>query len=1316
MADQRITQLNQLNEADVAATDVLPIVDISATETKKVTAKDLFEAGATLADNSSINLGKLDQSSATKLGTTALADDAVTYDKLQNVSSTDRVLGRSSAGAGNVEEITLTSAGRALIDDADASEQRTTLGLGTIATQDADNVAITGGTISNTTLSGITDLAIADGGTGASTAAGARTNLGLVIGTDVQAQDAGLQSIAGLTTSADQTIYTTGADTYAVTSISSYGRSLIDDADASAARTTLGLGSLATQSGTFSGTHSGTSSGTNTGDQTITLTGDVTGSGTGSFATTIANDAVTTGKIINSAVTTGKINDAAVTGAKLAADSATVISGNTPAGNGAFQGQQWLNTNTGLTYVWTGSAWQQVAALQSVSFSDSTPLSFSVTKPDNFSTTITTSLDTQTAATVFAGPTSGAAAAPTFRSLASTDLPVATASTNGVVQPGTGLSVTGGGVLNHTNTASTGTYTKVTIDAQGHVSSGTTLSAGDIPNLDVSKITTGTFGSSLISNDAITGIKLADSSTVQFGGSGSTAGVVTFPHAEFKGQYFFDELNGDLYIWTGSAWLPVTITSGELVYGGTYDASINRVGSVTSAGSAVGLTAGAILPAASSTNNRYYVVVSDSGNGSGNAPNEPLAPPDMILSNGATWDLIDVSNAIAGQTASNISFTPYGGIIATNVQTALQEIDDEKLAKAGGTVTGALEIGTTGSLVFEGSTADAYETTLTVVDPTADRTISLPNSTGTLITTGDTGVITSTMITDGTIVNGDISASAAIDYSKLAALSAGRLIVGNASNVPTAVDVTGDVTIDSSGVTAIGSGVIVNADINASAAIDDSKLGTISTADKVSLSALNIDGGTDIGGDLADADLIIVDDGGGGTNRKAAVTRISDYTFGKVTGDIAIASNGTASISSGVIVDADINASAEIAVSKLADGTARQLLQTDAAGTGVEWTSNVDIPGTLDVTGAATFDGAVTIQGDLTVNGTTTNINTQNLVVEDKNVIIGDVATPTDVTADGGGVTLKGATDKTFNWVNATDAWTSSENIDVALGKDYKIAGTTVLSAGTLGSTISSSSLTSVSTLTSGTWNANTIGVAYGGTGQTTYTNGQLLIGNTTGNTLTKSTLTAGSGISITNGSGSITIAATGAGGTVTNVTGTAPISVANGTTTPAISISAASTSASGAVQLTDSVSSTSTSTAATPNSVKTAYDLANAALPKSGGTLTGSVTFASGQVYPQIPANSKTSAYTLVVGDAGKHISITTGGVTVPASVFSTGDAVTIFNNSTSNQTITQGASVTLRFAGTTNTGNRTLAAYGIATILCVASNTFVISGGGLS
>jgi hypothetical protein len=95
---------------------------------------------------------------------------------------------------------------------------------------------------------------------------------------------------------------------------------------------------------------------------------------------------------------------------------------------------------------------------------------------------------------------------------------------------------------------------------------------------------------------------------------------------------------------------------------------------------------------------------------------------------------------------------------------------------------------------------------------------------------------------------------------------------------------------------------------------------------------------------------------------------------------------------------------------------------------------------------------------------------------------------------------------------------------------------------------------------------------------------------------------------------------------------------------------------------------------------------------------------------------NSRTSAYTLVTSDAGKYISITSGGITVPQNVFLPGDAISIFNNSANNQTVTQGTSVTMYLAGTSLTGNRTLAQRGLSTVLCVTSVVFVISGAGLS
>ena len=129
--------------------------------------------------------------------------------------------------------------------------------------------------------------------------------------------------------------------------------------------------------------------------------------------------------------------------------------------------------------------------------------------------------------------------------------------------------------------------------------------------------------------------------------------------------------------------------------------------------------------------------------------------------------------------------------------------------------------------------------------------------------------------------------------------------------------------------------------------------------------------------------------------------------------------------------------------------------------------------------------GNVTITGNLTVNGTTTTVNSTTVTVDDKNLELGATASPSDASADGGGITLKGTTDKTFNWVDATDAWTSYEHLNLASGKAFYINGTSVLSGNTLGSGVTASSLTSVGTIATGTWQGTAVGIAYGGTGAT---------------------------------------------------------------------------------------------------------------------------------------------------------------------------------------------------------------------------------------
>jgi hypothetical protein len=1060
LADQRITQLPSLPKAGVAATDVLPIADISASQTKKVTAKDLVDAGLDLIDVSSIDLDKLDQASVTKLGTTALTDDAVTAAKLAHDSSiavqttapsTDNFEGRGyfNSTSGNLQVFNGSAYQQVIVPTAGIGDLQVSTGkladgavttakvtaLGTAAYADSSvttakiaDGAVTGAKIANDTITAtqvapnaigaseladnavdtaaIVDLAVtaaklADGAVAtaklanlsvtdakiaATTISYGKLNLadgsipGAKIATDsiaagqIAANAVGTSELAdtAVTTAKVADLAITGAKiatdsiTAAQIAPSAVGASELADnsvdtaalVDANVTAAKLGDGAVTTAKlGDLAVTDAKIAAATitygklNLADGAVpggkltdaTVTGaKLAASAVGTAA--VADAAITTAKVADSAITTAKVADAAITtakvdaaglaaaaiatdaittakvldgaitAAKLADDSATIVQAGTPVGSGDFEGQQWFDTNTSVQYVWDSTAWIRQAALNVINFTDTTPIAFAIAYPDNHTANVTTTLDTQVANTAFLGPATGADTAPTFRAIVPDDLPDATATTKGVIQPGTGLAVNGG-TLNHSNSVEAGTYTKVTVDAQGHTSAGALLEAADVPDIDAAKITTGELPTDRIADDAVTIDKLADYSTSSLG--------ETFPvPASFIGQLHLNPLDKSFYMWDGNVWVPIGISAGQIIFAGTFDASdpagTGKVASVTPEGAAAGFTVGSAVPASAPGNTKHYLVVSEGGTiTSGNAPNVVLSPPDLILSvynaSSPGWVEVDVSSGAGAIAASQVSFAPAGQIAATTVQAAVEEVSTEcrnatnitsgtlavarggtnlasytkgdiiaasaaatlakrtvgtngqvltadsaqstglnwttpttgtvttvssstaaltvatatttpaltvrsattsvngivqlsnststtssvlaatptavksaydlaalALPKAGGVITGALEIGNTGSLVFEGSTNDGNETTLTVADPTADRTITLPNVTGTVVTTGDSGTVTSAMIANSTIVNADINASAAIDDTKLATISTAGKVSGTA--------------------------------------------------------------------------------------------------------------------------------------------------------------------------------------------------------------------------------------------------------------------------------------------------------------------------------------------------------------------------------------------------------------------------------------------------------------------------------------------------------------------------------------------------------
>jgi len=579
-------------------------------------------------------------------------------------------------------------------------------------------------------------------------------------------------------------------------------------------------------------------------------------------ASELANLSVATASVQSGAITNDKIETSSSSttgidgGTKIRASSIPVskLDAST-VGNGLAINSNVLSidnsitgaTSLGLTFsnqgVCTGIAAIQASDLSGVLATSS---AVGVVKvPTSGGLTVSGSGDLSLASTVSSHTTRGIAVnaygqvTSVSATVPSASLPVAsTTEVGGIKVPSTSspLTVDGNGILTigvSGVTAGTG-YTKFNVTDKGIISSAGALAASDIPNISAALLTSGTVDIARIGSGTIDKTKFSNESTTVFG-SVTQSG---FPSGSFSGQLFFDSVEEDLFLYDGAAWQPVTtLTKGSLKLGGVYSCATSAMTAVTSHGSSVGLTIGQNLPSPTSTTDATYVIVGTGGTPSGipNGPTGELIPPDYILSvtssTGSVWTEIDLSTTVSSPTAANVSvLSGYGGS-STNVQNAFAEIYSDFLKVGGGNVTGELKIESSGSFAFEG-TANDYETRLTCVDPgTADRLITFPDASGTVLLSGISNQVTSAMITDATIVNGDISATAGIQLSKLAAVSAGQILVGaSGTGTITAVTPTGDIAISSAGALSYVAGSITNADINASAGISASKIDAASTS------------------------------------------------------------------------------------------------------------------------------------------------------------------------------------------------------------------------------------------------------------------------------------------------------------------------------------------------------------------------------------------------------------------------------------------------------------------------------------------------------